>query len=272
MPFGRLKPGRPTVQSVKDAGELAARWRTPPNFRIDANLTPLTLTFPTAQAVLDELRKDPETRITVLGDDKPAVRTARSLAIRTAPIDEVITWPFRLVHFNLSRFYGGLLHDFQEKIMIPWRTFLAAQGFTWHRCSPALFISSQRCGSTYHADNSHGLVWQVEGIKTFHSFAKPDPLVPASVAIHTDISSETPPAHAASDRLSFRMQPGDMLWSHVLTPHWVNSETALSMSINISHGGLCHQGSYAEREQALRRHWDDHPEQPWMHDLRNTRY
>ncbi|WP_187144858.1 MULTISPECIES: hypothetical protein [unclassified Streptomyces] len=37
-------------------------------------------------------------------------------------------------------------------------------------------------------------------------------------------------------------------------------------------GGLCHQGCYAAREIALRRHWDEHPEQAWLTDLRNTRY
>ncbi|MEV7868304.1 hypothetical protein AB0P17_19875 [Streptomyces sp. NPDC088124] len=36
--------------------------------------------------------------------------------------------------------------------------------------------------------------------------------------------------------------------------------------------GLCHRGRYAERETALRGHWDRHPEQAWLTDLRNTRY
>jgi hypothetical protein len=35
----------------------------------------------------------------------------------------------------------------------------------------------------------------------------------------------------------------------------------LAMSVTLSHGGLCHQGRYAERELALRRYWDKHPDE-----------
>lgn len=68
------------------------------------------------------------------------------------------------------------------------------------------------------------------------------------------------------------MEPGDTLWSHILTPHWVTAESSLTVSINISHGGLMHQGWYADREMALRRYWDDNPAEAWLGDLRNMRY
>lgn len=66
---------------------------------------------------------------------------------------------------------------------------------------------------------------------------------------------------------SGRMQPGDLLWSHALTPHWVTGETQLSMSVE-----LCHHGSYSAREMTLRKDQDKHPEQPSLTDLRNVRY
>ncbi|MDF2261009.1 hypothetical protein [Streptantibioticus ferralitis] len=251
--------------------EFTASWRTPPNFRIAPTMIPFAYTFPPAQEVLDLLRKDPETKITILGDGEPAVRTARVLAVRTAPVEEIATWPFRLVHFNLSRFYGNWLHDFQTKVMIPWRTFLAAQGFTWQRCAPALFISGHRCSSTYHVDNPNGLVWQVEGTKIFNSYRDPDRMAPASAVVNAEIAAEVPPAHDPAERLSAKMEPGDMLWSHALTPHWVTGDTPLSMNINIFHSGLCHQGRYSAREEALRQHWDAHPEQAWQ-NLRSARY
>ncbi|MDJ0345631.1 hypothetical protein QMK19_25900 [Streptomyces sp. H10-C2] len=257
---------------MTSAEEFTARWRNPPNFSVAANLVPFHLTFPDAREVLDIVRRDEEARITVLGDISSAVRTARSLTVRTAPLDEILSWPFRLAHFNLSRFYGGLLHDFQAQVMIPWRAFLAGQGFTWQRCSPALFISGPGSNSTYHSDNSHGLVWQVEGIKTFHSYQRPDEIVTAGTAVSGEITAEQPPAHDPAARQSMRMEPGNLLWSHALTPHWVTGESPLSMSVTLSLGGLCHQGRYAAREIALRRHWDEHPEQAWLTDLRNTRY
>ncbi len=259
-------------RAVETEAEFTSRWYTPPNFRVAGKLAPFRRRFPSVHEVLDTLRQDPETRVTFLGTSDPAVRTARSLTFRTAPLDEITTWPFRLVHFNLSRFYGDLLRDFQAQVMIPWRTFLSAQGFTWQRCAPTLFISTHGGSSTYHADNSHGLVWQIEGTKTFHSYLDPDLAAPVTAAISGEITAEHPPRHDRRQRQSIRMGAGDLLWSHLLTPHWVSSESRIAMSLTISHGGLCHQGRYAPREVALRRHWDAHPDEPWRTDLRNARY
>lgn len=68
------------------------------------------------------------------------------------------------------------------------------------------------------------------------------------------------------------MGPGDLLWSHALTPHWVTTESPLAMSVTLAHGGLCHQGRFADRELALRAYWDQHPDEAWKLDLRNVRY
>lgn len=258
-----------TIETEK---QFITRWREPPNFRVAPELLPFERAFPDARHVLEAVRQDDETRVTILGTDDPAVRTARALAFRTAPLEEIITWPFRLAHFNLTRLYDSLLPDLQAQVIIPWRTFLSSLGFTWHRCSPVLFISTRGTSSTYHADNSHGLVWQIEGTKTFHSYQDPDRLAPVEATISGEITAEHPPHHDSADRQSVVMRPGDLLWSHVLTPHWVRGESPLAMSLTISHGGLCHQGVYAQRETVLCRHWDAHPSEPWMTDLRNTRF
>jgi hypothetical protein len=68
------------------------------------------------------------------------------------------------------------------------------------------------------------------------------------------------------------MEPGDRLWSHALTPHWVTTESPLTMSVTLAHGGLCHQGRFSGRELALRAYWDSHPDEAWTHDHRNVRY
>ncbi|MFF7472118.1 hypothetical protein [Streptomyces sp. NPDC008092] len=259
-------------KTITTIGEFREAWTAPPNFRISHELYRPDFTFPSALEVLDVVRRDDEARVTLLGADNPAVRTARTMSFKRAPVEEVATWPFRLAHFNLSRLYDGVLRGFHEQVMVPWRTFLSAQGYTWQRCAPDLFISGPGGSSTYHADQSHGLVWQVEGVKTFHSYLDPDSAVPADAAISGDFTAEDPPPHDDADRQDARMEPGDLLWSHFLTPHWVTGESPLSMSVTLSHGGLTHQGDYAMRETALRRHWDRHPEQAWLTDLRNTRY
>ncbi|WP_251070484.1 hypothetical protein [Streptomyces sp. ISL-96] len=257
---------------VTTPDEFIERWRVPPNMRIGKELAAVDFVFPPAREVLDTIRRDEQVRFTILGDEDWSVRMDRTAAFRTAPIDEVMTWTFRLVHFNLSRFYNEILAGFQEQVMIPWRTQLSSWGYTWQRCAPLLFISTDGAFSTYHNDNSHGMVWQIEGTKTFHSYRDPDRVLSADDAVVGETTAEEPPEHDPADRLSVRMGPGDMLWSHALTPHWVTTESPLAMSVTLSHGALCHQGRFAERELALRTYWDKHPAEAWTHDLRNLRY
>jgi hypothetical protein len=254
--------------TIKTPEDFASRWLRPPNFPLQI---PFDHAFVPAVDVLDHLRGDEEVRFTILGDDW-AARMDRTAAFRSAPIEEIITWPFRLVHFNLSRFYDNLLDGFQEKVMIPWRTHLSARGFTWQRLAPILFLSTEGASSTYHNDNSHGLVWQVHGTKTFHSYLDPDRHLSADAAVTGETTAEEPPGHDAADRQSVTMQSGDQLWSHALTPHWVTTESTLAMSVTLSHGGLCRHGRFSEREAALRAYWDKHPGEAWRHDLRDVRY
>ncbi|MFB7114026.1 hypothetical protein [Streptomyces sp. NPDC056291] len=257
---------------VTTVEQFTERWRIPPNLRIGGDLAITGYTFPPALHVLDAIRQDEAVRFTILGNEDWSVRMDRTAAFRTAPVEEVVTWRFRLVHFNLSRFYDGLLSGFQQHVMVPWRSRLSGWGFTWQRCAPLLFISTAGASSTYHNDNSHGLVWQAEGIKTFHSYVDPDKHLGAEAAVVGETTAEDPPEHNPADRLSVRMGPGDLLWSHALTPHWVTTESQLAMSVTLSHGGLCHQGRFAKRELALREYWDRHPEEAWKLDLRNVRY
>ncbi|MFG2684389.1 hypothetical protein [Streptomyces sp. NPDC048392] len=252
--------------------EFLNRWCIPPNFPVDSELISFDYSFPPAVDVLAAVRQDEEVRFTILGDDDWALRMDRTAAFRTAPIDEIVTWPFRLVHFNLTRFYSGILAGFQEQVMIPWRTRMSGWGYTWQRCAPLLFLSTAGAASTYHNDNSHGLVWQIEGTKTFHSYHDPGSVLSAEAAVVGETTAEEPPEHDPADRLSVRMEPGERLWSHALTPHWVTTESPLAMSVTLAHGGLCHQGRFSDRELALRAYWDKHPDEAWMHDLRNVRY
>ncbi|MFI6489220.1 hypothetical protein [Streptomyces sp. NPDC050564] len=54
-----------------------------------------------------------------------------------------------------------------------------------------------------------------------------------------------------------------------LTQHWVTTESPLAVSVALSHGALCHQGRFSERELALCAYWDKHPAEAWTHGLRN---
>ncbi|MCX5431573.1 cupin-like domain-containing protein [Streptomyces sp. NBC_00257] len=244
-------------------------WHLPPNFPLRIRFE---YDFPSAADILDQIRNDAQTRFTVLGDDDWQLRMDRTAAFRTAPLPEILTWPFRLVHFNLSRFYDTVLPGFQDQIVIPWRTALASRGFTWQRLAPILFLSTHGASSTYHNDNSHGLVWQIEGTKTFHSYLAPDQHLSADAAVLGETTAEDPPAHDPAARQSVPMHPGDQLWSHALTPHWVTTESPLALSVTLAHGGLCHRGRFSERELALRTYWNKNPAEAWTQDLGHHRY
>jgi hypothetical protein len=64
---------------VTTTEEFTQLWRTPPNFRLAPSLFQPEFAFPATLEVLDRLRHDEATKVTLLGQD-PAVRTARALA------------------------------------------------------------------------------------------------------------------------------------------------------------------------------------------------
>ena len=174
--------------------------------------------------------------------------------------------------FFLQNFYdpGSFLHEFQKKVMIPWRTFLSSTGLTWQRCYPIIFISGKGCSSTYHVDVSHVLAWQIHGTKVFKGFKDPAKYGPIQHVVDNrkEYLITLPPEVDPNDVLTYRMEAGDLLWNQLLTPHWVTAGEDVAVSINISHGGISHQGDFCPNEQVLRKRWEDHPKEAWLADQR----
>ena len=244
------------------------------NFLLASELFAFEMKMPPIADVIDILRRDDETRVrspveTIKDEEGELTRW-----VRTAPIEELIdTGGFAMSNFELSRFYepNNFLHEFQDRIMIPWRTFLSQQGYTWQRCAPYIFISMHGISSTFHADYSHVLAWQVYGEKTFNGFWEPEKYAPIEDVV---IRGKAPrsievPAHDPEDVLSYKMKPGDVLWNQLLTPHWVVAGIdEPAFSINISHGGVRHRGMFLANEKLLRERWQSYPDEAWVDDLR----
>jgi hypothetical protein len=173
----------------------------------------------------------------------------------------------------LQNFYGEgqFLKDFQRKVMIPWRSFLASNGFTWQRCYPIIFISGKHCHSSYHMDTSHVVAWQIWGVKYFNAFKNPYKYAPLDVAVNNRETLRRPygpPDHEPDDVLSYKMEKGDLLWNQILTPHWVPAGDSVAVSVNISHGGISYGGKFCPNETALRKRWETHPGEAWLVDTR----
>jgi hypothetical protein len=259
---------------AKTSDDFYQWWHQDVNFLLDAELFAFDMEMPPAEEIVDVLRKDPSARIQFLSDELSEFeQNVLAEEFKSAKLEKAVEMSFSLAHFYLQNFYGKgqFLQDFQKKVMIPWRLFLTGLGFTWQRCYPIFFISGKGCSSTYHVDISHVLAWQVHGVKHFNGFKRPEDVLSVDKAVkeRNDIRQNTPPEYGMDDVLSYAMQPGDLLWNQLLTPHWVvASDDEIAVSVNISHGGVAYRGEYCLREQALRKRWEIHPEEAWLVDER----
>lgn len=265
-----MPPSFPFTANTPD--DLLSVWNDRRNFLIGPELISFDTTLPSAEDIVDILRKHPDSRVEFLGMEDGPKKDALIEKFKTAPLEEVIDLPFSLANFFLSAFYGPgqFLEHFQKDVMIPWRTLLSSVGLTWQRSYPIFFISGKNCSSTYHVDVSHVVAWQVHGIKVFNGFADPEGHAPVQDIVdnRSDYRVEVPPDFDPEKILTYRMEPGDILWNQLLTPHWVDSEDEIAVSVNISHGGIAHRGEFCPNEQILRKRWEDHPKEAWLVDDR----
>lgn len=248
-------------------------WNGQVNVLLAPELIRFELDLPPCEEVIDILRRNERSRVQIPGIPDEAEREKRIAAFRTQPLEDILESPFTLANFHLQDFYGKgqFLEHFQRDVMIPWRTFLSAAGFTWQRCYPIIFISGKGCSSSYHADNSHVLAWQVYGTKNFNGFKDPQAVLPAQQIVDEkqNVRSPHPPEADPESVVTYEMVPGDLLWNQFLTPHWVDGGgNQPSMSINLSHGGIQYQGRFCPNEVILRKRWEAHPEEAWLVDER----
>lgn len=175
--------------------------------------------------------------------------------------------PFQVSLFNLASFYGPtqFLEGFEEQVMEPWKKFLVEGDFTCERCYPILFISGPHCATNYHLDVSHVLAWQICGTKIFSGLRDPERWAPLEEMIQERYRNAVskPDELKAGDILAYVMEPGDVLWNQILTPHWVDATDDIACSINLSHGGLRWRGRLCQREERLEAWWASNPDERW---------
>jgi hypothetical protein len=103
----------PGVAAASTWAESVAKFPTERNFLLEGECTPTsgsTFRFPSAAAIVDELRRHPGTRISTgapraaldLGTDAETLRFAEWF--RAAPLEQALGQPFALAHFGLEAF------------------------------------------------------------------------------------------------------------------------------------------------------------------------
>ena len=247
---------------LKTWDEFRDRWDGVLNFLMAGECVPFDFEMPDIEAVISEIRRDPDARIWRGSKGDSLDMTDIADSFRQLPIDEAIHSPFQMSHFKLHNFYGKgqLFHGFEEQVMEVWQNALKDAGFTWTRCYPIIFISGPGCATNYHMDYSHVLAWQRYGSKIFSGLKDPDRFAPLKTRIHS-AGVQKPAEITEDDILSYHMQPGDVLWNAFLTPHWVEASDSIAYSINISHGGLRLNGKLCRHEQELEDWRASHPEE-----------
>lgn len=258
-----------TAHTVDD---FLNHWSDTRNFLLGPDLITFDLDLPSAEEIVDILRRDANSRVQFLTVDDEAEQASLIEAFKKDALNSIVDVPFSLSNFHLQSFYGenDFLRDFQEKVMVPWRTFLSGTGLTWQRCYPIIFISGKGCSSTFHVDVSHVLAWQMYGTKTFNGFREPSKVAPIEEVVDNRAKYQRsgPEDVDVEDILTYVMNPGDVLWNQLLTPHWVTAGDEIAVSVNISHGGVSYGGTFCPNEQVLRDRWENHPEEAWTVDTR----
>ena len=234
--------------------EFCDAWDGVHNFLMADECVPFSFDMPPLERVISEMRDDPKARITSGVKGKTLLLEDIAEQFRATPVEEVLTQPFGLAHFELSVFDhpGKFLHGFTQQVLDPWQAALKKAGFTFDRCNPIIFISGPQSATNYHMDFSHVLAWQIYGQKRFCGLKAPGRWAPwRARVVYTPSNFERPQELQKSAELCYDMPPGSVLWNALLTPHWVEAGNEAAMSVNISHGGLRLHGRLCPFEREL---------------------
>ncbi len=228
-------------RTVTTWDDFCDAWDGVHNFLMADECVPFSFEMPPLERVVREMRDDPQARITsgMKGSSLDLDDVAEQF--RASSVEQVLTKPFGLAHFNLSVFdhADGFLDGFRQQVLEPWQQALADAGFTFDRCNPIIFISGPQSATNYHMDFSHVLAWQIYGQKRFCGLKAPGRWAPWRMRVNYKAGEfERPAQLQESDELCYEMPPGSVLWNALLTPHWVEAGNEAAMSVNISHGGL----------------------------------
>lgn len=241
-------------RTITTWSDFRAAWDGARNFLMAGECVPFDFKPPPIERVVDELRANPEIRVSPGGKGDTLDLSDISEKFRAMPIDQAIRSPFGLACYRLGVFDepGKFLHGFRERVLDPWQAALRSNGFTWTRCYPIIFITGPGSSTNYHMDFSHVLAWQIHGHKRFCGLRDPDQWAPREKRVrYTPNGFHRPAGIGEQDELCYEMGPGTVLWNALLTPHWVEAGGDAAMSVNISHGGLRLGGRLAPNEQEL---------------------
>lgn len=234
------------IEVVSTWDEFRRAWDSRMNFILRGDVFPYTFTSPPLAEVIEAVRQNENARIvTGKKGNKPEATSMTSstyLDFRDLPIEQAVNAQVQLSHFELNEFTGpGQIFEPLGPILEHWYKALAEHGFTVERTQRALFLSGPDSQSNYHMDGSYIVAWQIYGKKQWNWLKQQDrwcgPAVRREIAGHYD-KMVMPEGLTPDDVVSWVMEPGDVLWNVMHTPHWVSSVGGTSYSFNLVHSGV----------------------------------
>jgi hypothetical protein len=236
------------IDIVTEWDAIQQKWNGLQNFALSREIFPYTFRFPPLDEIVDAVRRDEKTQIT-RGKYADRLDVGDVAAdYRALPIEEAVSAPVQLTHYELDRFMGPsqIFHGLDD-VRRGWERSLAERDFTWTRIYPIFFLSGPGRHTGYHIDQSHVLAWQIVGTKRFVWLKDPERWCPPEVrkSLFDSTKIVRPTELAPDDETGVDMRSGDVLWNTVLTPHWVFATEETAFSINFAHWGLRHRGELA---------------------------
>lgn len=234
--------------------DFVRAWDGVTNFLIAGECAPFSFDLPPLEELLDQVRHDDEAHVNPGAKGDRLATTEINDEFRRLPIKEAIRSEFRLAHYNILKWdaLGQMLEGFNIEVVEPFKQALVAQGFTWTWFREYFFFTGPNSATNYHMDKSNVIAWQRFGRKMFSGLEDPDCWEPLErrMQILTEPVSR-PPGIADKDVLTYEMNPGDVLWNALLTPHWVDADDEPACSINFSLRGLRHRDRLCRHEHEL---------------------
>lgn len=247
------------IDRVTTWSDFRDKWKGRQNVLLGGEVFPYRFPSPPLARVVDDVRQNEHARIvTGRPADKPeatSMTDSNYLDFRQVPVEEAVRSRVQLTHFEVNEFTGpGQVFEGLKPIFDHWYASLEAHGFGWSATQRAMFLSGPRSHTNYHMDGSYVLAWQILGRKRF-CFTK-DPDYWCNAEVRRKYSGRydlmTRPADLTPDDvIEIEMQPGDVLWNVMLTPHWVYSLDETSYSLNLVHAGLTCDGELSDMGQEL---------------------
>jgi hypothetical protein len=224
------------VQTVTTWNEFLNNWDSPWTYRVGGEVFPYQVPATELLDVVEQGRRDPGARLWSGQRAQTLEKTDISELYRSLPLEDAVRHPVHMTLFDIANLAkpGHALEKVHRQVYQPLEQSFRLHGFTWERFYPILFLSGPDCHTNYHFDPGHVLIIQLHGRKRFHCLKEPLHWCPMEMRVNAMKHPPMPKGIRDEDVLTFELNPGDAIWSPMLTPHWVHAFDSTSYTLSIS--------------------------------------